>query len=88
MFSIVDTPDDVREYMGISYIKTYLKSKGLDCNARVICKEEMDEVLRSYEDFPKLIGISIYCNTLELVKLFCEKIKKQAYKPVNGTFGK
>lgn len=76
LFSIVDTPDDVREYMGISYIKTYLKIKGLDCNARVICKEEMDEVLSSYEDFPKLIGISIYCNTLELVKLFCEKIKK------------
>ena len=76
LFSIVDTPSDIREYMGISYIKTYLKSKGLDCDARVICKDEMDEVLSSYREFPKLIGISIYCNTQELVKLFCRKIKE------------
>lgn len=76
LFSIVDKPSDVREYMGISYIKSYLNSKGIDCEAKVICKDEMDEVLNSYKGFPKLIGISVYCNTVDLVKLFCRKIKE------------
>lgn len=75
LFSIVDTPNDVREYMGISYINSYLKSKGLSCEAKVICKNEIEDVLHSYAEFPKLIGISVYCNTVDLVKLFCEKIK-------------
>jgi len=76
LFSIVNESSDVREYMGISYIKAYLNSKDLECDAKVICKDEIDEALHSYEEFPNLIGISIYCNTQDLVKLFSKKIKE------------
>lgn len=76
LFSIVETKDDVREYLGISYIKAYLESKGLDCDSRVIYKAEIESTLLGFEVFPKLIGISIYCNTQELVKQFCNRVKE------------
>lgn len=76
LFALVETVEDIREYMGISYIKSYLVSKGVSCDSKVICRSEMDEVLNQYKEFPEIIGISVYCNTVELTKVFCEKIKK------------
>ena len=76
LFALVETVDDIREYMGISYIKAYLVSKGVSCDLQVICRSQMDEVLNQYEEFPDIIGISVYCNTVELTKEFCEKVKK------------
>lgn len=76
LFSIVEKDDDIREYMGISYIKAYLDSKGLECTAKVITKDEIGDILNQYDEFPQLIGVSIYCNNQELVKLFCKKVKE------------
>lgn len=76
LFSLVEKPNDIREYMGISYIKAYLVSKGIECDTKIIYKSQMDEVLASYEIFPDIIGISLYCNTINLTKLMCEKVKK------------
>ena len=80
LFSIVESIKDVREYMGISYIKTYLCSKGIPCEAKTIIKAEIDEVLSGYVEFPQLIGISIYCNTIELMKEFVCRIKEYSPK--------
>lgn len=80
LFSIVETIDDVREYMGISYIKAYLESMNIICNSQVITRDEIDDILNQYDDneFPNLIGVSMYCNNHSLVKHFCSKIKKVA----------
>lgn len=76
LFAIVETRDDIREYLGISYIKSYLNSKGFECEAKVIHKKQIEEVLDAYKEFPKVIGISLYCDNQHLVKLFCKKIKE------------
>ncbi len=78
LFALVETPDDIREYMGISYIKSYLVSQGISCDLHVIYRAQMDEVLDSFEQFPDIIGISVYCNTIDLTKEFCEKVKRKS----------
>lgn len=78
LFAVVETQEDIREYLGIGYIKSYLNSKGLACDAKVICKAQMEEVLCSFEQFPKLIGISLYCDNQGLVKWFCQMIKQKS----------
>ena len=76
LFSLVDKVTDISEYMGISYIKSYLESKGVSCGARVITYDEFDDVILEFDNTPMLIGISMYCDTHGLVKVFCDKIKK------------
>lgn len=76
LFALVEKIEDIREYMGISYIKSYLVSKGVLCDSRVIYRSQMDEILNQYKEFPEIIGISVYCNTIELTKAFCEKIRR------------
>ena len=47
LFSLVESINDIREYMGISYIKAYLDEKGVECNSRVIYKDEFNEVIEN-----------------------------------------
>lgn len=76
LFSIVESKNDIREYLGISYMKSYLEEKGTQCSSRVIYKDEIEETLAELKEFPKLIGISAYCDTLNLVKYFCNRAKE------------
>lgn len=78
LFSIVETIDEIREYMGISYIKAYLESHNVTCSSQTIYSEEMDNIILQYQNssFPLLIGLPMYCNNIRLVKQFCNKIKK------------
>lgn len=76
LYAIVEADNEIREYLGISYIKAYLVSKGMDCEAAVISRNEIERVLSSYHEFPKLIGISLYCDNQHLVKYFCNRIKE------------
>lgn len=80
LFALVEAADDIREYMGISYINAYLTSNGIASKVNVITRMQMDEVLASYDEFPQIIGISLYCNTVELTKEFCKKIKEKSPK--------
>ena len=79
LFSLVESINEIREYMGISYIKAYLNEKNIECSSQVIYKEEFREVIADLKNVngPILIGVAMYCNTVGLVKEFCKDIKKE-----------
>lgn len=82
LFSIVNSISEIREYMGISYIKAVLDSKNIECTSKVIYKKEISEIIRGYQQtgFPLLIGISMYCNNQALVREFCSEVKEACSK--------
>lgn len=74
LFSVVEDIEDIREYLGISYIKSYLNSKGLFCEAKTIYLSQIDDIISNIA--PDLIGLSMYCNNQNLIKIFSKKIKE------------
>lgn len=78
LFSIADNIDEIREYIGISYIKAYLDRHNVTCSSQAIYSEEMVKIILNYQksSFPLLIGLPMYCNNQRLIKQFSSKIKK------------
>jgi radical SAM superfamily enzyme YgiQ (UPF0313 family) len=76
LFSIIENKADLKEYLGIGYVKSALEKHEYSVNLNIIISSETNDIDHSFfQRTPDFIGIGIYCNTIKYAIMLSRKIK-------------
>lgn len=65
----------VNEYLGISYIKTYLKEKGVKTKIHVVFNSDIEKIANIFEEKPEIVGLCLYSDIVNEVMITAKKLK-------------